>query len=244
MTLEVCIDSVESALAAQRGGAGRIELCADLAHGGTTPSAGMIKSVRDRISIALSVMIRPRPGDFIFSDLEFDIMKRDVSIAKDMGADGVVIGVLTDKGDINVEKTRNLVQLARPMSVTFHRAFDECTDSLQALDCLKSAGVSRVLTSGGKGDISENTDTLAELVKCAGSSFSIMAGGGITSENVNDIVSRTHVDDVHVLSAVSSVVSRNHLQSKRFSFSQWLVDESKVRAMVDRLRVQSADSQE
>lgn len=244
LILEVCIDSVESALAAQRGGARRVELCADLANGGTTPSAGMISKVRDRISIDLSVMVRPRPGDFIYSDIEFDIMKSDVSAARGMGADGVVVGVMTAKGEIDVEKTKSLVQLARPMSVTFHRAFDECVDLPQALDRLKDTGVNRILTSGGKGEIGKNIDALAHLVIRAGSSLNVMAGGGITSENVEDIVGRAHVKEVHVLSAVSSIISWNRLQSGRFGFSQWLVDEFKVRAMVDRLRGHESDSKE
>jgi copper homeostasis protein len=244
MTLEVCVDSVESAMAAQQGGAGRVELCADLAHGGTTPSAGMIKSVRDRISISLSVMIRPRPGEFTFSDDEFEIMKRDVAVVKDTGADGVVIGMLTQMGDIDVKKTRDLLGLARPMSVTCHRAIDECADLPQALENLKSLGVDRFLTSGGRGDIIKNIDVLAELVERAGPSLNVMAGGGITFENVKDIVCRSHVKDVHVLSAVSSMTFRNHLQSNRFGFSQWLVDESKVRAIVELLRGLSPDSQE
>jgi copper homeostasis protein len=238
--LEVCIDSAESALAAQRGGAGRVELCADLAHGGTTPSAGSIQIVRERISIPLFVMIRPRPGDFVFSDPEFNMMKRDVEIAKDLSADGVVIGMLTSMGEIDVKRIQSLIDLARPLSVTFHMAFDECADLPAALDCLKSARVDRVLTSGGKGIVSDNVDTLADLVGRAGLSLSVMAGGGITFNNVNEIVGRTHVAEIHVLSAVSSTISRNRLQSNRFDFSQWLVDEFKVRAMVDLLNGISA----
>ncbi len=243
LILEVCIDSAESALAAQRGGATRVELCADLEHGGTTPGAGLIKTIRDRISIGLCVMIRPRPGDFFFSDTEFDVMKRDVEIAKQRGADGVVIGLLTSSGEIDVGRTRGLVEMARPMSVTFHRAFDECADLPCALDQLKDVGADRVLTSGGKSDIRENLGALADLVRRSGASLKVMAGGGITFENVGEIVERTRVDEVHVLSAVSTMVFGTHLHSDRICPSLHLVDESKVRSMVDRLGNLSSHSQ-
>lgn len=206
MILEVCIDSVESAIAAQKGGAQRVELCADLERGGTTPSAGMIRVVREGISIALHSMIRPRPGDFCYSDYEFDIMVRDVEVAKQLGADGVVFGILTSRGTIDTERARKLVELARPLSVTFHRAIDDCMDLLKAIEDLKEIGVNRVLTSGGKTNVADGIETLKTLVENSGPSLRVMAGGGITFENVRDVVSRSGVREVHALSALCSAM--------------------------------------
>ena len=132
--LEVCVDSVESAIASEKGGAQRIELCSDLTEGGITPSAGMIAMTRKRVSIALHVLIRPRAGDFNYSDQEFEVIKRDILLAKQLGANGVAVGVLDLKGNIDVARTRELVLLARPMAVTFHRAFDVTRDLLTALE--------------------------------------------------------------------------------------------------------------
>jgi copper homeostasis protein len=143
--LEVCVDSIESAIAAQEGGAARVELCDNLAEGGTTPSAGMIEAARQHLRIGLHVMIRPRGGDFCYSDIEFEVMKKDVLITKQLGADGVVFGLLKPDHTVDLERTRDLVQLARPLRVTFHRAFDLATDSLRALEDNISLVIERIL---------------------------------------------------------------------------------------------------
>ena len=243
MILEVCIDSVESALAAQEGGAARVELCADLEHGGTTPSAGMIRSVREHISIALYAMIRPRPGDFCYSEYEFEVMKSDIEKAKGLGVDGFVFGILTSEGEIDIGRTRSLIDLARPLSVTFHRAFDECPNLHRALDDLKGLGVERILTSGGKGDLSENGYLLADLVRRSYGSVRIMVGGGIDFENVSEIATKSKANEFHSLSAVTKDLPANAATSNRFSSPRKVVDASKVRALVQLLRDLSPDSQ-
>lgn len=236
MILEVCVDSVESALAAQEGGAGRVELCADLEHGGTTPSAGMIKAVRDRVSIALHAMIRPRPGDFCYSDLEFDVMKRDVQMAKELRVDGIVVGILSPQGTIDVERTRVVADLARPLSVTFHRAFDECSDLQKAIVDLDGLGIDRVLTCGGKANVLEGLDMLACLVRGVEGSIKIMAGGGMTLENLGEIVTKAGVEEVHVLTAVTTIVPQSIGRSGLFDSPKKVVDVSKVAAVVNVLR--------
>src|SRR5438445_9519302 len=146
--IAVCVDSVESAMAAEAGGAERVELCDNLMEGGTTPSAGAVAAARKKLEIKFHVIIRPRGGDFCYSDVEFEVMKRDVEFAKQLGADGIVIGILLPDGAIDVTRTRELIDIARPMSVTFHRAFDMTRDAFAALETLIDLGIDRILTSG------------------------------------------------------------------------------------------------
>jgi len=153
--LEICVDSIESAINAQVAGAHRIELCDNLPEGGTTPSFGMIASVRANLSIGIHVIIRPRGGDFLYSDTEFDIMRRDIEMCGEAGVEGVVIGILRTNGSVDTERTSKLVELAQPMSVTFHRAFDLCSDPFSGLQEIIETGASRVLTSGQKNTVPE-----------------------------------------------------------------------------------------
>lgn len=198
MIVEACVDSVESALAAERGGARRLELCDALFDGGTTPSAGMIAACRDRVSIPLFVIIRPRGGGFVYSEPEFDVVRRDIAVARDLGADGVVIGALRPDGTVNDEHVRSLVDVAGGLAVTFHRAFDFVPDLGAALETIIAAGVTRVLSSGGARTAREGVATLAALVAQAGDRLVVMAGGGVREENVGEIIDRASVREVHV----------------------------------------------
>jgi copper homeostasis protein len=198
LIVEACVDSVESALAAERGGAARLELCDALFDGGTTPSAGMIAAVRERVSIPVFVIIRPRGGGFVYSASELDVMRRDIVAARGLGADGVVIGPLGADGTVAEEQTRALVHTAGDLSVTFHRAFDFTPEPGAALESLVSAGVGRVLTSGGAPTALAGVPALAALVRQAGDRLVVMAGGGVKEENVRTIVDGTGVREVHV----------------------------------------------
>jgi copper homeostasis protein len=198
VALEICLDSVESAIAADRGGAERVELCADLLEGGITPSAGLIAGVRKKISIGLQVMIRPRGGDFCYTAEEFEVMKKDILMAKQLGADGVVFGLLHPDGNVDVPRTRELVELARPMTVTNHRAFDMSSELFKALNDIVDAGAQRILTSGGEATVPEGLDKLRQLVLAAGERIIILPGGGIVPQDAQRIVEQTGVRELHV----------------------------------------------
>jgi copper homeostasis protein len=198
LVYEVCVESVEAAVAAQEGGAHRVELCADLLEGGITPSAGTIGLARERLQqTRLHVIIRPRGADFCYSDAEFEVMRRDIETAKSLGADGVVIGVLSPNGAVDAERTAALIAAARPMSVTFHRAFDVTRSPFEALETLVGLGVDRILTSGQEPSVLEGLELIAELVRRAGDRIIIMPGGSIRERNVRKIVAATGARELH-----------------------------------------------
>ena len=196
--LEACVDSVEAAVAAQLGGADRVELCADLLEGGCTPSPGVIQLARKLLDNRLHVMIRPRGGDFCYSEVEFEVMRLDIAFAKQAGADGVVIGILNPDGTVDAERTRALMEPARPMSVTFHRAFDVTRDPFEAMETLIGLGVDRILTSGQEPAVLEGLDLIADLVRRAGDRVIIMPGAGITERNFGKIVAQSGAREFHV----------------------------------------------
>jgi copper homeostasis protein len=236
--LEICLDSVESAVNAQRGGADRVELCAALPEGGVTPSAGMIAAVRKAVSIGLQVMIRPRGGDFSYSHDEFGIMQRDILIAKQLGASGAVFGMLTLEGRIDQPRMEQLIALARPLKVTCHRAFDMASDLPLALDDLISLGVDRVLTSGGHRSAIDAMPTLAQLVQRARGRISVMACGEISITNVKAVVNYTGVTEVHS-GLAESVASAMRFRNSRIAmgslagneYQRTIVSESSVREL-------------
>ena len=197
IVLESAVDSLEDALAAVEGGADRLELCGDLSVGGTTPDHALIAAVMDRVDVSVLAMIRPRGGSFVYSPEELDQMRRAIDAALTLGVAGVVLGVLDAEHRVDVERTRALVQAAGGERVSFHRAIDRAPDIIEALDALMSLGVSRVLTSGGAATASEGAGRLAAMVKRGGERITILAGGGVRSSNVRDIVERSGVREVH-----------------------------------------------
>jgi copper homeostasis protein len=196
--LEACVDSVESGLAAQAGKADRVELCSNLLEGGTTPSAGMMEVCGERLRVPIHILVRPRGGDFVYSEGEIEVMQRDIALAKRLGAKAVVLGALHPDGTIHVEQTRALMGVARPLAVTFSRAFDFTPDADAALDTLIGLGVERVLTSGQAPMAVEGLQTLRRLVLRAEGRIGVLAAGGLNEENVTTVVERTGVREVHV----------------------------------------------
>jgi len=238
--VEICVDSIESALAAERGGAHRVELCSNLLEGGTTPSAGLIETVRRRVRIGLHVIIRPRGGDFCYTEDEFESMKRDVLAAKQLGADGVVFGILKEDGQIDISRTRSLVELARPLSSTFHRAFDMTADLHQALEDVIKASVNRILTSGGEQNAEDGVATIVRLVAVAKDRIAVMVGGGIRETNVRHILQRTGAREIHANvghSVPSPMLHRNSKISLGFikghEYQRVVVLQHKVRSLVE-----------
>jgi copper homeostasis protein len=197
ITVEICVDSVESAIAAQKGGADRVELCDNLMEGGTTPSFGAIEMARKLLDIKLHVIIRPRGGDFYYSDIEFEIIKRDVEMAKSGGVDGIVIGILDENGEVDKRRTAQIIELARPLSVTFHRAFDVAQNAFRALEDLISLGIDRILTSGQEETAMEGLDLIAEITRRADNRIIIMACGNLNDRNIAKFVEKTNVKEVH-----------------------------------------------
>jgi copper homeostasis protein len=234
--LEVCVDSTESAIAAQEGGAHRVELCDNLLEGGTTPGPGSISVARKYLTIGLNVMIRPRGGDFCYSDLEFEIMCGDIEAAQELGADGVVLGILKPNGAVDKKRTRALVARARPMTVTFHRAFDVTRDPYAALDTLIELGIDRVLTSGQEASAIEGLDLIAELIDRAGDRIIIMPGGGINERNIARVLQIAHPREIH-LTAFSPVESPMQHRNHRVFMGGELRPPEYSRSVTDPLRV-------
>ncbi|XP_029465943.1 copper homeostasis protein cutC homolog isoform X1 [Rhinatrema bivittatum] len=195
--MEVCVDSVESAVNAERGGAGRIELCSSLLEGGITPSMGVLQVVKQYIQIPVFVMIRPRGGDFLYSDREVEVMKADIRHAKIHGADGLVFGALTEDGRIDTELCMELLAVSRPLPVTFHRAFDMVHDPLVAIETLISLGFERVLTSGCDSSALEGLPLIKRIVEQAKGRIIVMPGGGVTERNLQRILEGSGVQEFH-----------------------------------------------
>lgn len=238
MHTEVCAYSLASCLTAQRAGADRIELCGGLAEGGTTPSAGLIQLVHQHLSIPFYVMIRPRGGDFLYSETELAVMRADIQLAKELGANGLVFGILQADGPVNEAQTRELVELAHPLPVTFHRAFDMTRDPLEALEAVIRTGAVRILTSGQQPTAEQGLPLLRQLVKQAAGRIEIMAGAGVNAQNAQ-VLLESGVQALHLSGsqkANSSMIYRQPAVSMassvpgEYEYSE--ASEEKIRAVV------------
>lgn len=242
--LEINSYSVQSVINAQNGGAHRVELCDNFPEGGTTPSYGTILLAREKLDIRLFVIIRPRGGDFLYSNIEFDIMKKDIEICKKLGVDGVVIGILNADGTIDKQRTRELVNLARPMGVTFHRAFDMTRDPWEALEDLIETGVDRILTSGQERTCILGKELIKKLVEKAGDRIIIMPGDGLEEDNIEAFARYTGAREFH---CTARTLIRGHMEYKNTRISMggipdipeydiYQVDKKKVRTLAGILK--------
>jgi copper homeostasis protein len=223
--LEITVETIDAALAAQRGGADRIELCSQLTLGGLTPATDLMHVVRQRVQLPIFAMIRPRAGDFVYSGAEFQLMQRDIETARGLGMNGIVLGILREDRSVDVARTRQLVQLAGPLPVTFHRAFDVSADLPKSLEDVIETGATRILTSGGAPTAPKGLPALAELVAAAGDRIIIVPGSGINPSNILRVAQESGAREFH--SGLSSVVSRAERQWDRF--------EAEVRSLADLL---------
>jgi copper homeostasis protein len=197
LLLEISVESAEAAQAAERGGADRVELCADLSVGGLTPSRSLLREVRQKVLLPIFSMVRPRAGDFVYSPGVFEQMKRSIVDTKECRVDGVVLGILKKDQAVDVVRTRELVEAAKPLPVTFHRAFDECPDKLAALEDVIATGATRILTSGGAKSAPEGTSVLAKLIAAAGARITIIPGAGINATNISLMAKQTKALEFH-----------------------------------------------
>lgn len=242
--LEVCANSVLSCVEAQKGGAYRVELCSGILEGGTTPSYGEISIAREMLNIKLYVIIRPRGGDFLFSDIEHEIMIRDIEMAKSVGVDGVVIGCLNADGTVDTNKCSQLIEAAGEMGVTFNRAFDKCKNPQESLEKIIELGCERVLTSGQMSKAEQGVNLIKELVDQAGSRIVVMPGSGINEDNISYIASQTGANEFH-LSVRSVLKSKMMFRGGNVSiaatsvmadeFSQNVTDSNRVRLALKQL---------
>ena len=224
--LEISVESVEAAMAAERGGAQRIEFCSNAREGGTTPSGELLRAVRERVGAPIFSMVRPRGGNFLYTHAEFELMQRDIDAAKEFRMDGVVLGLLDADGHVDIARTKELVNRARPLPVTFHRAFDECVDLREALEDVIQTGAARLLTSGGKRTAPEALEVLGDLVRIAGERLILMPGSGLHSGIIREAVAKTGAAEFHA--GLSSAVADARRNVGAF--------EAEVRRMADALR--------
>jgi copper homeostasis protein len=241
--LEVCAGSLQSALNAQAGGAHRIELCDNLSEGGTTPSPGTIRQAVQMLNIPVFVLIRPRPGDFLYSEAEFESMKADVLFCKEHRAEGVVVGILRADGTVDLDRMSELIRLARPMQVTFHRAFDMVKEPFRALEDIIAIGCDRILTSGQAPTVMEGSGLIAKLVHQAGDRIVIMPGSGISEKNAVEVLRLTGAKEIHasLRSAVPSAMEFKNYKTSMGNpgtdeFNRMETDPEKVRSVIQQIR--------
>lgn len=219
MLLEICVFNTATAIAAAKAGADRLELCENYANGGTTPSYGYLKMVREKINIPVFTMIRPRGGDYFHSADEIEIIRKDILLCKELGFEGVVFGLLNQDGTIDKENTARLTEAAYPMEVTFHRAFDRCLHPYEALETIIDCGCNRILTSGQQPKVMEGLSMVKQLVDQAKDRIIIMPGSGLNSSNVAEIISTAGVSEVHTSARIlipSATQYRNENMPENF----------------------------
>jgi len=236
--LEICANSVTSALAAQDGGADRVELCQNLDLGGTTPSLGQVWLARAGLTIGTHVLIRPRGGDFLYTALEFQEMKADIAFCKEIKCDGVVIGLLRADGRVDTVRTIELIELARPMQVTFHRAFDRCKDPIEALEAIIDIGCDRLLTSGLENTAREGVETIAKLVEQASGRIDVMPGSGINEQNIARIAESTGATSFHASAKIALESGMGYLNPSVGGMGDngWVSAKEKIRHLADILK--------
>jgi len=240
--LEICANSSQSARNAQEAGAHRVEFCQNLEQGGITPSYGLIKHCVQTLNIPIHVLIRPRPGNFVYNADEFEIMLNDINMCHDFDVAGIVVGALHKDHTVDVVKTRKMVETAKPLHVTFHRAIEDCVDQVQALEDVVEAGCQRILTSGIGDTATEKLDNLCKLIKQAGDRVEIMPGGGVTSENIQQILARTGAKSVHA-SAKSKRSKTDTMRQSKFDVDGMESSTILIKQLVDKIQNISADTE-
>lgn len=233
--LEICANSVSSAIAAQAGGADRIEFCQNLEAGGTTPSHGQIETLKQQVRIPAHVLIRPRAGDFLYNEQEYEEIKSDIRFCRDAGYEGVVIGLLLPDGRIDTERTAELVELAKPMHVTFHRAFDVCAEPFQALEEIIACGCGRLLTSGMQNTAEDGMALLRQLVERANGRIEIMPGSGITAANIRLLANETGARAFHTSAKTTEKSKMVYVNDavQGMGDTTWVTSTQKVREIAD-----------
>ncbi len=243
--LEICVDNIESAITAQEAGADRIELCGNLPEGGTTPGLGTIRAIRENISIGLHVIIRPRGGDFLYTHAEYDIMRRDIYICGENGVDGIVVGILLPDGSIDIDRTARLIEMARPMASTFHRAFDLNSDPLTGVEAVISSGADRLLTSGQMNKAEQGLKLIRQLVEISGDRLIIMPGSGINESNIATIALSTKATEFHLTGRKAIDSGMNFRRNDVFlggtpdiqEFTRKVADGEIIRSIISKLKL-------
>lgn len=233
--LEIAVFNIDSAMAAAQAGADRLELCENPQDGGTTPSYGFMKTVRELVSIPIFPIIRPHGGDFLYSDAAFRVMQKDIALAKELGFEGVVLGLLKSDGSIDADRTAQLVQQAYPMEVTFHRAFDRAINPLEALETIIQTGCSRILTSGQQPNAFDAKDLIQQLVQQAADRIIIMPGSGVRASNIQALANFTGAQELHS--------SARKLFPSSMEFQVESMQESLLNCLVDPAEIQAMKSQ-
>ena len=226
LLLEITVETVDSALAAEHAGADRIELCAELNQGGTTPALAAMRKVHEDLEIPVFPIIRPRKGDFVYTDSDFAAMRRDIAAARDLGMEGVVLGILRPDHSVDVERARELVEFAHPLEVTFHRAFDYAKDLLSSVEDVIATGATRLLTAGGARSAPEGVAALKKLVEAAGDRIIVLPGAGLHAGNIAPLATETRAREFH--SGLGGILPYGSSNLTRF--------ESEVHAMKRALR--------